>query len=282
MSEVNDIDPILYLRPPTMDVPAAIALGHSLLAASPAVDLESFVVARNALKSSLTDLESGWNAQADATPAEDPRPADHAMDVAWDCLVGRTQCCANLPAERYPVALRAKEILAIIAPDGTAILKETYRKEWSHIHQRLARVNKLEMMEDLRTLAGEIYVTEVNRAFTEYGRVLGITAAPTTPAATVDLRERLRAFTQRMTDYSLQVLGLARRDEPATVKVARDALKPIDDVRAAAAARRANAAATDTTEAPATPKPAPAPVVEPPTATPKPVTRPSASPAPVG
>ena len=49
MSEVNDIDPILYLRPPTMDVPAAIALGHSLLAASPAVDLESFVVARYAL-----------------------------------------------------------------------------------------------------------------------------------------------------------------------------------------------------------------------------------------
>jgi len=270
MNEAIEIDPLLYLRPPTMDVPTAITLGRSLLAAAPAVRLESFVVARDALKSSLTDLEADWNAQQDITPDEDPRPVDQSMDNAWACLVGRVECGSKLPVARHPFASRAKEIMDVIAPDGTAILKAKYRVQWAHLNQRLERVNKLGMMADLRVIAGDPYVDEVELCFADYGRVLGITAATPTTETPVDLRERLRAFTQRMTDYSLQVLGLMRRDEPATVKVVRAALKPIDDVRAAAASRRTTA--TDETAAPP---------AAPPVAPPQP-TRPSASPAPIG
>jgi hypothetical protein len=271
MNEAAEIDPLLYLRPPTMDAPTAITLGRSLLAAAPAVRLESFVVARDALKTALNDLETDWNAQHDVTPAEDPRPVDQSMDNAWSCLVGRVECCSKLPVSRHPIASRAREIMDVIAPDGTAILKAKYRVQWAHLNQRLERVGKLGMTADLRSIAGDPYVDEVERCFADYGRVLGITAATPTTETSVDLRERLRAFTQRMTDYSLQVLGMMRRDEPATVKLVRDALKPIDDVRAAAASRRAT---TATDEPAATPVAPPQP--------PTPPTRPSASPAPVG
>lgn len=99
-------------------------------------------------------------------------------------------------------------------------------------------------------LVGALFLDELLMAHEAYGEALGITkpTAPTTPAVTIV--EPLRALSDAIAAYVIQVLAFAGLDRAKNTAPARHALEPIDRLRRAAARRNAgsNATPSDPTE----------------------------------
>lgn len=260
MEQDSDFDPSPYLRLPQMDVATAFALVAALVAAAPSKHPEGVSRTLDALQESTTALQHAARQHAIArekVPA-DPRVADVAMDRAWAAMVRRIEGFTALPETRTPDVARARQVLLVIAPDGLAVLKSSYRVQWSKLKTRLDDVEARGMEADLRALAGDAFVDEVRDCFEVYGEAIGITAPAEFDTSLPNLLEHMRTVAQRLQAYVIQVIAMANPEKPATVKAARVALKPIDDLRASQ--RRAAQQATPALpQNPSRPSAAPAP-----------------------
>lgn len=261
----------VYLSRPKLDVPTTIALSYALAAAFQRSLGDDAEAALRAVQSACEALEAAWGAQQ-ALPSDDNRPTRLALVNGWSAMVNRVEQYTRLPAERHPAQPVAVQLHGLLAPDGLAVAKATSRSLWSTVKSRLQVVRREGLDDDLRRIAGAEFVDEVNVCHRELGRVLHITEASeaTAPGNLLDL---LREHSQAVSDYVVQVAATVKRNDPASVKAALDALKPIDDVREMAA-RGAGAV----TEAQPSPQPAPQPVAPQPVDTAAP-TKPVAQPA---
>ena len=268
----DELDPALYVRPPRVDVPGGIALGHQLLAAAPETMPQQATAALTELRAAVTDLESRW-AQRDLAPrAEDPRPIDLAADNAWSCLVIRLEAAAALPPDIYPFALRARELLQLLFPDRLAFTQLHYPSQWAEAQKRINNIQAHGLDIDLDRIAGVEYLTEVRRTHERYGEIVGTSQAKDAPATLPELAEPLRRLGRAMAGYGIQMVALYfSGDEPLRARVRR-ALHPLDQYRASAARR---SQASNTTEPPKPPTPA-----TPPTPSTTPATPPTHAAAP--
>lgn len=234
MSDEFDATP--YLRPPVPDVITGITLGVALLNAMPRSAPEGLKKAAGKLRISTVALQDAWNwSERSATPGE-KRMADIAIDNAWTALHSRLEAYSILPQIRWPKAPRAGEILAAVFPDGLAFLSLPYAEEWAEGERRLKRINELSpsLAREIDELAGVEFLAEVKQAQARYGEVLAL-AKPGSKAGT-DLMEHLRTLTRSVSAYALQVIAMAD-GTAASVRVIKAILKPIDDLRAAIAAK---------------------------------------------
>jgi hypothetical protein len=138
--------------------------------------------------------------------------------------------------------------------------------------KRIARIDKNSLVNDIDDIAGAEFLAEVRRAHADYGHVLGITKAAkgdgpenlaeplralgkaiVQKAAKGDgpenLAEPLRALGKAIVQYALKVAGLAGDGDDA-LRMARAALRPIDEHRAAIAKRATSGDKGDKTEPP--------------------------------
>jgi hypothetical protein len=272
----DELDPALYIRPPRIDVPAGIALGHQLLAAAPETMPQQATSALGELRSAVTDLESRW-AQRDLAPRpEDPRPTDLAADNAWSCLVVRLEAAASLPPDIYPFALRARELLQLLFPDRLAFTQLDYPSQWAEAQKRLSNIQAHSLAFDIDRIAGAEYLTEVRRTHERYGAIVGTSQAKDSPVIVPELAEPLRRLGRAIAGYGIQMVALYFSSDEASRARVRRALHPLDQYRAAASRRNQ----ANTTNEPPKP-PAPMPPV-PTTSTPRPAqaTAAAAPPAP--
>jgi hypothetical protein len=261
----DELDPSLYVRPPRIDVPAGIALGHQLLAAAPETMPQQPTAALNELRAAVTDLEGRW-AQRDLAPrAEDPRPIDLAADNAWSCLVVRLEGAASLPPDIYPIALRARELLQLLFPDRLAFTQLHYPSQWAEAQKRLNNIQTHSLAIDIDHIAGPEYLAEVRRTHERYGEIVGTSQAKGAPTTLPELAEPLRRLGRAIAGYGIQMVALYfSGDEPTRARVRR-ALHPLDHYRAAARRNQAN----NTNDPPKPPAP---------TTTPTPSTTPATPP----
>jgi len=228
----EELEAATYLRGVKTDAGTTLAMIAALLAASSKV--AATVKLRRtlaALGAAHDGLQRAWRSRQYAARALDPRPYDAALDRAWAAMVARLMAWAQLPEERSPEVARAAEVVAVVAPDGLAVLKLPYRLQWSSLKARLDEVHERGLDDALAALAGDAFVAEVRERFEDYGRVLGITEAPADEEAQVNLSALLRAAQARLNDYVIQVLATTDADDPATVRAAREALRPILETR---------------------------------------------------
>lgn len=255
-----------YLSRPLADVPSTLAVALSLASASSPAFGPRCAACLDAMGACREALEAGWRAQITQT-TENSRPAQRECALAWSCVVERVRLGTTLAPGRYRLQGAAEALYAVLAPDGLEVVKLPFQAQWATLDTRLRIVREQGRMGDLCAVAGESFVDELVRAHGAFGKVLGITASREAEVE-VNLLELLRALNQAITDYVLQVLAHARRDQPETVRAVLQALKPLDDARESA--RRASAddarGAAKGDEKPADPKPAdakPAPDAKP-------------------
>ncbi len=231
----TDFDFSPYLRPPVLDVPGAVALGHALVSAAPAEAPEPVRVAAERMRSALSELQALW-AVAQPEKPEDPRPLDSSYDAAWSALRERLNAVLTLAASEPELAERAQRVLSLLFPTGADFLQLPYQKQWAEAAKRIALVHSEGLGTDLEQLAGAPYWAQVERVHQSYGEVLGITKPkqPVPPAAKV--LEALRAAQRAIGAYQIQLVAAALHDA-SFVTPATQALGPVDAARTAAARR---------------------------------------------
>lgn len=272
-----------YLARPQLDVPTTIAFSYALATAfqrsfGPRAQEALYIV-----QTSCASLEAAWRAQQ-AQPSEDHRPARFALVNAWAAAVTRVEQYTRLPPERHAAQPVAARLYALIASDGLNVNKAVGRTLWSTLKTRLDLVKEQGLFDDLRRIAGPEFVEEVIHCHSALGRALSITESTEVPTAD-NLLELLRQHAQAVSDYVVQVAATVRRDEPATVKAALDALRPIDDMRELTVRRESPAQTAQPTQPVSAPVPQPTQPAQPPEQpvaqpTPTPVTKPLVAPRP--
>ena len=245
-----EFDLSLYMRAPIMDVASGVALGVSLLSASPKAPTSAVKAAAKRLRTSVVALQSAWGSASIPAPAGKKRAADYATDNAWGCLEMRLDAYGRLPASEAPKAERATEIYSKLFPDGLTFLTLPFKTQWAEGEKRLQLIEGDKLAADIDLLAGPEFLREVRRTHAIYGKALGVTQPEELPLD-VRLAEPLRDVGQAIVDYSLQLLALASA-EPSMAATVKKALKPIDDHRAAAP-KRGSAAEDAPNDAPASP-----------------------------
>jgi hypothetical protein len=236
----DDFDPSRYTRAPKFDVPSAIALAIKLLAAVPKHSPAAVKKAAKALRNKVIVLQSVWKARDRVEKRLDARPIDVLADNAMSRLVGRIEDYAGLPAEKYPLAGRAGVILATLFANGVSFLKSDYASQWAETQKRIERIDEENFEADINAIAGPEFLAEVRRIHKLYGEAIGVTK-PRNESPVPSLSVPLRDVGAAMTLYALQLVSVCV-DEEASSEAragAREALKPFDEFRAAAARREA-------------------------------------------
>jgi hypothetical protein len=239
----DEFDASPYVRAPVIDVGSGIALGIALLSALPKEAPADVKKTAQRLRKSVVALQGAWEKAGGPAGPRDKRPADQATDNAWSCLHGRLSDYASLPAAHYPKAARAQTIIDQLFPDGLTFLQLPYATEWAESEKRIARIDKNNLTGDIEAIAGAEFLAEVRRAHADYGHALGITKAAKGESPE-SLTEPLRALGKSIAQYALKVAGLAGDGDDA-LRMARAALRPIDEHRAALAKRASSGDKSD-------------------------------------
>ncbi len=232
----QEIDPQNYTQLPRLDVATATALTTSLISAMPPKMPSHVKAVAKVMVAAKDELLASWRNEPTPT-VSDRRPADLAVDRAWAACHSRMKSFASLPADIYPEAGRAAELVRQIFPEGLTFLKLPYNQEWAESEKRLQMIDAKKLGAEIDEIAGKRFLAEVRRTHAIYGDVLGITKRSAEAQAPIRA-EGLRKLRRAMSRYVFSVL--AHADDEQTTDAARAALRPIDEVRAAGAARRAS------------------------------------------
>jgi hypothetical protein len=240
MPEIKPFDTSQYLRAPRLDVPQAFALAVALLHALPKAAGVGVHRAAKALNKVTVALQILWSARERALTAEKPFDkvvVDNRVDTAWGALKLRISSYAMLPPALYPLAARAEVLDKSLFPRGMTFLKDAMEAEWAASDELLKRIDTDHLAVEIDTIAGADFLIEIRAAHLEYGQALGITEAHGAVESVEALLPPLRAVTQAIADYALQIVATVDREDAASIKVARDALLPMDRYREGAARR---------------------------------------------
>jgi hypothetical protein len=148
------------------------------------------------------------------------------IDTAWSLLLDRLAAYAWLPADDFPKAARARELIEALSPKEREWLKLPLTAEWSESEKRLNRIDREGLAADINALAGPEFLVEVRRAHEAFGTALRVTQPPL-EATNVDLAEPLRALARAIARYSLVIASTVDHD-PTSLAAARKALEPIE------------------------------------------------------
>lgn len=255
----DDFDPSLYTRSPKLDVPSAIALSIKLLAATPQNPPAPVKKAAKALRQKVLTLQSVWKTRDRVEKRVDPRPIDVLADNSMSRLVSRLEDYAELPEDTYPLATRARILLATLFPTGLSFLKLDYPSQWAETQKRLDRIDEEAFAADIDRIAGPEFLAEIRRAHKLYGEAIGVTKTNTS-SPVPSLAPPLREVCTGITLYAIQLAAVRLDDEasPDARAAAREALRPLDEHRANAArregAKEPSESVTPETEVPEVPK----------------------------
>jgi hypothetical protein len=245
----TDFDPTPYVRPPVVDVPAAVGLSVALLKAMPSPCTAEVRKSARRLRAATLALQQTWAQSDEKAPRPDARPADVALDNAWSALFGRLESYARLPAEQAPRAERASGLLDTIFPEGLSFLKLPYTSEWAESEKRLTKIDQQKLGPAVDELAGADFLTVLRAAHATYGEALGMTKARPVTAVPVGTAESLREVTRAIASYTLKLCAMA--DDDASTVAVRQALRPLDEYRSNTARRLAkNSGEPPTPDAP--------------------------------
>lgn len=237
VSIVDDFDPAQYARLPRFDVVAGIALARQLVSTLEALTSEEAQPLRRGaarLRQEADALQQVWLLQQSSGVSVEPAPVDQMADTAWRLLHERLLAYASLPSDLHPEAVRAAEILSTVFPDGLAFLALDYASQLREADDRLQRIATRGFAGDIHRLAGTAFLVEVERCHQLYRRALGAHEqdASGQPALT-PISQPLRSMTQALLALCAQLVSLYFEGDGQQRKLARFALRPVDEFRAA-------------------------------------------------
>lgn len=244
-------DPAVYARPPKMTIEGGMTLCRVLADACPASMPAAVKKAAKRLFEVAEAAQFAYTLRRKAigkSSPDDARPIDRNADTSWSALRGRLQSFSMLPADTYPDAQRATEILySLFGESGLSFLTESYPEQYAIANSVISRIDAEGMATDIDRLAGKEFLENVRAQHTAYGKMVQA-VLQREDAITDDLGEHVRAMGQEIVDYGTKVLASIERDKPATISAARTALRPIDAFREATQRRALSTPPPATTE----------------------------------
>lgn len=246
MEDAFDVS--IYARAPKLDVASGVALSIQLLATVPEKPVPAVKKAAQKLRKNTIKLQVAWKERDRIEKPADPRPVDVMADAAMGRMVSRIEGYASLPADRYPLATRAGEIIATLFPD-LEFLRADFNSQWAETQKRIDRIDEEDLAKDIDRVAGPEFLAEVRRIHAIYGVAIGVTQARGKTVGP-SLAEPLRDVSASIAAYAIQLAAVymdADTDD-GTRRAVRAALAPMDDYRTGAARRGARRAPEATPE----------------------------------
>jgi hypothetical protein len=229
------LDPLSYMRLPKLDVASALGLGKILIHRVPKGSSPAVRRAASTVENAVDELESKWMEQVLPLSRNDLRPLAHRLAGAWSSIRDRLITYASFP-EGNRDRSRAIAIHDVLFPDGLVFLKLTAIREYGESERRIRLVDERGLAKDIARLAGDRFLAALRAAHEAFGDALGINKASPLPAAPVVVVELLRALTDAISRYALQLVALAH-DDPEKRDAIALALAPIDEFRSVAGRR---------------------------------------------
>lgn len=233
-------DPSLYVRPPVMTLAGGITLCRVVADACPAA--MPWFVKKGAVR--LAEVaEAAHHAHNSRKKAlakehdDDVRAIDKTADRSWSALRGRLEMYTLLPADAFPDAKRAEEILASLFGEmGLLFLTTRYPEQHAVADALLRRIDEESLADDIDRIAGKDFLANVRAQHATYGTFVAA-LFQREDALSQDLADHVRAMGQALVDYATKVLASIDRDHPSTILAAQVALRPIDVFRDSSQAR---------------------------------------------
>lgn len=255
----QSFDPSTYTRSPNVNITGGIALSRTLAegcpkSAPPPVKraAKKLIAAADAAHAAFVDR----GRELGAVSGEDPRALDLSADTVWAAIAARLEAYSTLPVALYPRAAKAAELLAkLFGPTSKpAFLRDVYAMQWTAMAAVLKRIDDDGMQRDIDDLIGPEFLSEAKRIQPLYGAMVkGVLTRE--DGFGQNLATHTRAMQRAIVDYAIKMCATIDEDDPATVDVARTALRPIEQYRNNNAARR-NAAPPAAPNEAIAPKPA--------------------------
>lgn len=241
----TQIDLMLYLRFPKLDVAGALFLAKILLQRVPKSSSASVRKAASLLAMSVDQLREAWSRQS-VPASRKVQPIARRLGNAWTAVRDRL-AAYEASAEGDADRARARTIHDVLFPEGL----EFVRLPFTHLHgeteRRLLMIEERGFAKDLARLVGEHFLDVLRMAYQVAGDALGVNKAAK-PVVPVLVVEPLRQLTDAIIGYALQLLAVARLDAEKREAIV-FALSPIDEYRATVG-RRVVADADDEEEPP--------------------------------
>ncbi|AKU99268.1 hypothetical protein AKJ09_05932 [Labilithrix luteola] len=256
----SSFDASAYDTIPQTGAAGSLALVRSLISAA---QPDASPAAKKALKrarAKAETLRTLFSAAAPQKVASVTRVADTNMDRAWSALEQYLGAFADLDDDFHPHAREARELHAVLFPNGTAFLKLPYAEQWAEGDALLSRLEAGDSERAIAKLGGKSFVDQVKTRHAEYGEALGVTKAKAAAADTASLAEPLREVQLAVAVYA-RVLSAAVQNEELDPNVAVQALAPIAALRVRLKERKKGGAPAEDGASPDPVSPEPLPPV---------------------
>ena len=185
----QSLDVSAYLRLPPLDLPSTLALCRQLLTESPSSPSPAVRNSHLELQQQTLFASEEYRLLLASDEPRDTRPIDLSADAAWSAIHRRLDAYASLPADRYPLADRARALLSRLFPDGLRFTQLEYGAQWVESEARIQTLlaDRGHLKAELASLAGSDFVDELLRTHSDYGDMVGATRRRTLRSKT-DLR----------------------------------------------------------------------------------------------
>lgn len=223
----DDFDPTTLARLPRLELQEALALSLRLIEATPHAAPVAVRCAVEALREARAELAGRALGLLRKERGAELRWPDGDVVLAWRALHGRLESCTHLPADRYPVAVRAATLLASLFPTGLDFVREAGEGRTGELRRRYQRLSDEALRRELEQVAGTEFVDEVGRVMAiERGRP---TLSMVRPGAAVPdgLSGSLAMLHRSMSAYLLQLCTMYDEGNAQARMAVRVALGPV-------------------------------------------------------
>ena len=249
-------DPSLYTSPPRMTLESGIALARALVAACPQSMPSRIQKAAKKLATATDNAQAKLALRQKAMgniSEEDKRLVDQAGDASWGALRTRLNAYAMLPANEYPDAQRANELVTLLFGDqGLSFLTEAYPVQWTTADTILKRIDADGLVADIHRIAGSEFLENVRKRHAKYGTMVQNILIKA-DGNHVDLGAEVRILGSAIVAYATKVCAHVEDDDEKSFGEARAALHPIDAHRDANTKKTSPAPTAPAPESPSTP-----------------------------
>ncbi len=166
---------------------------------------------------------------------ESSRDVDIAADTAWSVLHDLLEQLSRLP-DTYERAKKARKLRETLFPEGTAFLRLSYGAQVVRMDVILKRIDSEGLAKTLDAVLGPEPLQEVRLIQPRYEAMVKRRLKEVGSAA--NLLENVRALQRAIVEYATAVASTVDSDDAASVALAREALRPIDNHREQVASGR--------------------------------------------
>jgi hypothetical protein len=153
---------------------------------------------------------------------------DRQLDAAWSAFHGWLSAWVKLPLDLAAAQReQAQGVLGDLFDEGLKFTQAAWRQEWTESEGRLERIAQKGHEAVVTQLGGEPILEVLRATHAAYGDMLGITKDRPEAAIPPAVRAPHLALLAALRLYVLRVAGLADADDPASGKLVRKLLAPL-------------------------------------------------------